>query len=77
VTQPGADASLSRAEGEGLFVLAAARLAGAAGLLLGWRPGEFWAATPAELATVLWAAGGEAGEVSLSDLERLKALFPD
>ncbi|NBC37694.1 phage tail assembly chaperone [Novosphingobium sp. FSY-8] len=31
----------------------ARRLAGLAGRLLGWRPAEFWAATPAELATIL------------------------
>ena len=30
-----------------------ARLAGLAGALLGWRPDEFWRATPAELAAVL------------------------
>ncbi|HMT47331.1 MAG: hypothetical protein RL702_691 [Pseudomonadota bacterium] len=31
----------------------AARLAGLAGRLLGWRPDEFWHATPAELAAIL------------------------
>jgi hypothetical protein len=31
----------------------ATRLAGLAGRTLGWRPAEFWAATPAELATIL------------------------
>lgn len=36
-----------------LFAPAALRLAGLAGRLLGWRPAEFWAATPAELAAVL------------------------
>ncbi|NKI99803.1 phage tail assembly chaperone [Novosphingobium sp. SG707] len=29
------------------------RLAGLAARLLGWRPHEFWAATPAELAAIL------------------------
>ncbi len=29
------------------------RLAGLAGCLLGWRPAEFWQATPAELAGIL------------------------
>ena len=56
---------------------AALRLAGAAGLLLGWRPGEFWAATPAELAAVLNAGGGEAAGMSGAELDRLRALFPD
>lgn len=32
---------------------AASRWAGLAAQLLGWRPAEFWAATPAELATAL------------------------
>jgi hypothetical protein len=30
-----------------------------AGALLGWRPDEFWAATPAELAAVLTAMAGD------------------
>jgi hypothetical protein len=34
------------------FAAAAVRLAGRAALLLGWRPADFWAATPAELAAV-------------------------
>ena len=41
------------------FFKAAARLAGVAGWLLGWRPDEFWRATPAELEAVLRAAKGE------------------
>lgn len=35
-----------------LFAEAAGRLAGLAGVHFGWRPGEFWAATPAELAAL-------------------------
>lgn len=35
------------------FGPAARRLAGLAAHLLGWRPHEFWAATPAELAAIL------------------------
>lgn len=38
------------------FTEVAARLAGLAARALGWRPGEFWMATPAELALSL---GGE------------------
>lgn len=38
------------------FAASAARLAGLAARALGWRPQEFWAATPAELALSL---GGE------------------
>ena len=56
----------------------AARLAGLAGALLGWRPDEFWRATPAELAAVLGAMAGEEPEAaSRSDLERLMERFPD
>ena len=36
-----------------LFGDAALRWAGLAAQALGWRPAEFWAATPAELATAL------------------------
>lgn len=60
------------------FAESAARLAGMSGLLLGWRPGEFWAATPAELSTVLGAmAGGEPEGLSSDDIARLRELFPD
>ncbi len=62
-----------------MFSEAARRLAGIAGALLGWRPDEFWSATPAELATVLEAlAGGAAREgVERADLDRLRRMFPD
>lgn len=61
------------------FTEGAARLGGIAGALLGWRPDDFWRATPAELAAVLTALfGDEAGEPALSeDLARLKEIFPD
>lgn len=60
------------------FAAAALRLAGVAGALLGWRPDEFWKATPAELAAVLLAFGGEsAAGATSADLERLKEMFPD
>ncbi|MFY9351018.1 MAG: phage tail assembly chaperone [Sphingobium sp.] len=64
------------------FADAAVRLAGVAGWLLGWRPEEFWRATPAELAAVLGAAGGE-GEaeagagVDGAELRRLMGVMPD
>jgi hypothetical protein len=35
------------------FAAAAGQLAGVAGRFLGWRPQEFWDATPAELAAIL------------------------
>lgn len=58
----------------------AARLAGVAGALLGWRPDEFWRATPEELATIFSAMAGDgdgAGPPDTGDLARLMARFPD
>lgn len=61
-----------------MFSDAAARLAGLAGALLGWRPDEFWRATPAELAAVFAAlAGGGAAPVTRDELARLRERFPD
>jgi uncharacterized phage protein (TIGR02216 family) len=61
-----------------VFSEAAGRLAGMAGALLGWRPDEFWRATPAELAGVLTVlAGGGAAPATSEDLVRLKERFPD
>jgi len=60
------------------FAAVAARLAGAAGLILGWRPDEFWRATPAELAAVLAAMTPEKEPpASADDLRRLMEIFPD
>ena len=68
------------------FAEAAGRLAGIAGWLLGWRPDEFWRATPAELASVLRAARVQEGlgEAALggagvdgAELARLMGAMPD
>jgi Phage tail assembly chaperone protein, TAC len=61
-----------------MFVDAAARLSGITSAILGWRPHEFWAATPAELATIL-SALTPPSEVAAdgTTLIRLKELFPD
>ncbi len=60
------------------FADGAGRLAGLAGALIGWRPAEFWAATPAELAAVIRALGNEDGApAGPSDLARLQEMFPD
>lgn len=60
------------------FAETAGRLAGQAGALLGWRPDEFWRATPADLAAVLAALSLDEGKpASSGDLARLKAMFPD
>jgi uncharacterized phage protein (TIGR02216 family) len=61
----------------GEFAIAASRLAGLAGALLGWRPNEFWKATPAELAAVLGALAGQDERASEDDLRRLMRMFPD
>ena len=58
------------------FGSVAARLAGAAALLLGWRPWEFWDATPAELATALRADGAADGP-DTEVLAELMRRFPD
>ncbi len=61
----------------------ARRLMGVAAVLLGWRPGDFWAATPGELTAILHAMteGGENGPVAAGmdagELARLKEICPD
>ena len=60
-----------------MFAHAARRAAHVAAAVLGWRPGEFWAATPAELVTALGL--DEKPEV-VADAAKLAALmeaFPD
>ncbi|MBO9574504.1 MAG: phage tail assembly chaperone [Sphingobium sp.] len=60
---------------------AARRLAGQAGLLLGWRPDEFWRATPDELETALGtfaeAMNDGAAPLDRAQLARLKEMHPD
>ena len=50
------------------FAAGARRLAGLVPWLLGWRPGELWDATPAELAAIL-AAGEPAAAAPLRRIE--------
>jgi len=62
------------------FADSAARLAGFAGAALGWRPDEFWAATPAELGAVVRALTGDEAAVLPPDaaaVARLREMFPD
>lgn len=61
------------------FSAAARRLAGLAGAALGWRPDEFWSATPEELAAVLeaLAPGDEAPPLGRAELARLMEEHPD
>lgn len=61
-----------------MFSECARKLGGLAGAVLGWRPDEFWHATPAELAAVLEAiGGGEGGGATCADLARLMEIYPD
>lgn len=60
------------------FGAGAARLAGAAQALLGWRPGDFWEATPADMMRALGGvveAGGEPAD--RATLGALLAQYPD
>jgi hypothetical protein len=62
------------------FAAAAGRLAGLAGALAGWRPDEFWRATPQELETVLTALAGPEEGTAAPEPARIAALkerFPD
>ncbi|AKM09283.1 phage tail assembly chaperone [Croceicoccus naphthovorans] len=55
------------------FTTDAARLCGQCALIMGWRPDEFWAATPAEIASIFNAfqAPKQNASVSRADLDRL------
>lgn len=57
---------MTRAFGPG-----ALRLAGLAARALGWRPDEFWQATPAELAAILLPPTESGKPLSRHDLNRL------
>jgi hypothetical protein len=54
------------------FTPGAARLAGLIPRALGWRPDDFWNATPAELTSIFASGEAEQSEpLSRNDLERL------
>lgn len=55
------------------FADSAARLWGQCALMLGWRPDEFWTATPAEISAIFDAAKGPQADAALgrADLHRL------
>lgn len=60
------------------FAEGAARLAGLAAALLGWRPDDFWNATPAELASIFGALTPDGGGAAdAATIARLKEQFPD
>ncbi len=62
------------------FTPTAARLAGLAGALLGWRPDEFWRATPAELTTIVDALRQRAPQSdppTQAAIAQLMEIYPD
>jgi hypothetical protein len=59
------------------FVAVARQLAGQSAVLLGWRPDDFWHATPAELAAILSAVTPEGDVADGATLTQLMELFPD
>lgn len=64
----------------GYFAESAEWAAGVACAWLGWRPAEFWGATPAELAMALKGfrpAAGDCEAMTGAGLERLRERFPD
>jgi hypothetical protein len=60
------------------FMVAARRAARVAAALLGWRPADFWDATPADLRTALGLDEPGDGAPATSELLRqLMEAFPD
>lgn len=55
----------------------AAELSSAAAALLGWRPDEFWQATPAELVLALEARVGRVDAPDGETMDELRKRFPD
>jgi hypothetical protein len=60
-----------------MFAHAALSLCALAARVLGWRPGEFWTATPAELAACLDDPAAPSASLGRGDLERLMEGDPD
>ena len=60
------------------FADAAVRLAGRAGVMFGWAPEQFWAATPAELAALVTVlCEGERAGLDGGELARLREALGD
>lgn len=59
------------------FGEAAERLCGAAAMLLGWRPADFWESTPAELQTAFRGVEAAPGGLDAETLNELRRRFPD
>ncbi|MFN3516451.1 MAG: phage tail assembly chaperone [Novosphingobium sp.] len=54
----------------------ALRLSALAAQLLGWRPAEFWAATPAELAAILSPGPPRGAGITRGELARMMEREP-
>ncbi|HUG46428.1 MAG TPA: phage tail assembly chaperone [Sphingomicrobium sp.] len=48
-----------------------------AAALLGWRPGDFWDSTPAELATAVGMDRNPPAQMGRAELEQLLSQLPD
>jgi uncharacterized phage protein (TIGR02216 family) len=61
------------------FSAGAMQLLGLMARVAGWRPDEFWAATPADVRTVLggWVEGDAAAPVDGASLAAMMERFPD
>jgi hypothetical protein len=59
------------------FTDVASKLAGQTALLLGWRPDDFWNATPAELACIFSAVSSDSDTADSQTLNTLMEQFPD
>ncbi len=60
------------------FAEVAGRLAGLAGAGFGWRPDEFWRATPAELVALVRACAPEAATPpDAATIAAMQEAFPD
>jgi uncharacterized phage protein (TIGR02216 family) len=60
------------------FADIAIQLCGQCAMLLGWRPAEFWDATPAELSCVLNAVAAQCETPpGRDDMQKLMEAFPD
>jgi hypothetical protein len=61
-----------------IFAENAIRLSGQCAVLLGWRPQEFWDATPAELSAIIVAMAPEdAAPPTPNIISQLMEQFPD
>jgi hypothetical protein len=73
-----ARASVSNSRGDDSFCATASALGGQTALLFGWRPDDFWNATPAELGAIMRAFQAKIDTSAGGDvLKALMEQFPD